>query len=143
MASSNLSISFFSPYTYSHLPPPSLGNFNVHNSFNVSTIAFNRCPTRRRPRNRRLWFPWLQYRAQPPQRTNLHFNLSPLPTTNLQKRVSYHACDVSDLSRVQDLFNGLKPATVMHVSSPCLEASNKELYQANIVGTKNLPKCAT
>jgi sterol-4alpha-carboxylate 3-dehydrogenase (decarboxylating) len=69
--------------------------------------------------------------------------LSRNPTINLQKGVSYHACDVSDLSRVQDLFNELKPTTVMHISSPRLEASDKELYQANIVGTKNLLKCAT
>jgi sterol-4alpha-carboxylate 3-dehydrogenase (decarboxylating) len=69
--------------------------------------------------------------------------LSRNPTINLQKGASYHACDVSNLSRLQDLFNDLNPTTVMHVASPRLEASDKELYQANIVGTKNLLKCAT
>jgi sterol-4alpha-carboxylate 3-dehydrogenase (decarboxylating) len=47
------------------------------------------------------------------------------PITNLEKGVSYHPCDVSNLFRLQYLINELNPTTVFHVWSPRLEASTK------------------
>jgi sterol-4alpha-carboxylate 3-dehydrogenase (decarboxylating) len=67
-------------------------------------------------------------------------------TTNRvdDSRVSYHNCDITDISSLTDLFQKIKPDVVIHTAAiiPDLGVPDKVVYKVNVEGTKNLLKAA-
>jgi sterol-4alpha-carboxylate 3-dehydrogenase (decarboxylating) len=54
--------------------------------------------------------------------------------------VSYHNCDITDLSAVRDVFQKIKPDVVIHTAAtvPSGLITDAVMYKVNVDGTKNL-----
>jgi sterol-4alpha-carboxylate 3-dehydrogenase (decarboxylating) len=55
-------------------------------------------------------------------------------------KVSYHNCDITDLSAVRDVFQKIKPDVVIHTAAtvPSGLITDAVMYKVNVDGTKNL-----
>ncbi|KAF2679171.1 NAD(P)-binding protein [Lentithecium fluviatile CBS 122367] len=63
-------------------------------------------------------------------------------STSSDARISYHAADITDETRIKALFDEIKPHAVIHTVSPHHTDAASALIRTNIDGTKTLLKAA-
>lgn len=61
---------------------------------------------------------------------------------NRREKASYHDCDITNASKVSELFAQIKPDVIIHTASPVfVDNKNNDLfYKVNVEGTKTLLK---
>ncbi|TVY40142.1 Sterol-4-alpha-carboxylate 3-dehydrogenase,decarboxylating [Lachnellula occidentalis] len=77
-----------------------------------------------------------------PHSTSIHV-VSRNPTSNLHPFATYHAGDIASYEQISSLLAQIKPQVIFHTASPKYTASEKQLRQTNLDGTRNLLKCAS